>query len=103
MEYGVIGPTTCMGDHKVRKSFFFLMLEDTGSFYLLCWVNIFTHFLVIILMIHSFNYYGAACFSGVSNESLSTKVPIYQLSACFYLGFSVYPLFLLVFHSSIYN
>lgn len=22
MEYGIIGPTTCMGDHKVRESFF---------------------------------------------------------------------------------
>lgn len=65
-------------------------------------MNIFTHFLVIILMIHSFNY-GAACFSGVSNESLSTKVPIYQLSACFYLGFFIYPLLLLIFHSSIYD
>lgn len=38
--------------------------------------------------IHSFNYYGAACFSGVSNESLSTKVPIYKLSVCSYLEYS---------------
>lgn len=54
-------------------------------------------------MIHSLNYYDAACFSGVSNESLSTKVPIYELSACSYLGFPVYPIFLLVFHYLVYK
>lgn len=90
-----------MGDHKVRQFFFSFLLnkrKGTGSFYLLCWVIIFTHFLVLILMIHSFNYYGAACFSGVSNESLSIKVPIYELSACSYLGFSIHPPFLLASH-----
>lgn len=49
--------------------------------------NMYLLHLVLILMIHSFDYYDAACFSGVSNESLSTKVPIYELSVSSYLRF----------------
>lgn len=96
-----------MGDHKVRQFDFYIFVlteqRGTDSFYLLCWVHIFTLFLVLILMIHFSNYYGAACFSGVSNDSLSTKVPIYELSACSYLGFPIYPIFLLVFHYLLSN
>lgn len=107
VKYGIIGGDTCMGDHKVRmKSIKPITNLSLRSIKLIFFNWVHKHLiqkkntLPGLYSDNDVNDYGAACLSGVSNENLNAKVPIYELLCLFFhtsFPITLYNVVLLVF------